>query len=220
MRIGIFALLCFLSISICSPQLSAQDDSLKHPKPKLLLGLSIPHIFLKGWKLDVITPLAPKFHMYLSPEYYLGQQEYQESAEVSGYGLHGGGRFIFWDEMNGKIRNMAFVHLSLGYNHFRIDTRDLVWVEKDFNNQKVLVQETAPVFKEYNRVSYDYLLGMIWKKQSGFYTEWNFGISVRRVKRKFSENYTPSYLNDEFTWSYGRAGVLPTMGFRVGFMLD
>lgn len=210
----------FLFASVFSSLLvKGQADSItKHPK--LMLGISIPHIFNKGLKLDVIVPVRPKLHAYLSPEYYSGVLEYSEQGNVKGYGFQAGGRYVFWTELKTEKLSMAFTQVSVGYNHFRIETEDQFWVEKQMNNQTVLVQETGPVFKEYNRASLDLLLGMIWKQRTGFYFEWNFGISVREVKSKFMENYTPSYLNDDYTWSYGRSGVLPTLGMRVGFVLD
>lgn len=194
------------------------DSTIK--SPRLMVGLSLPHIFVKGLKLDVIVPIRPKIYLYLSPEYYSGKLEYFEKGNLKGFGFQGGGRFVFWSESKAEKLSMAFAHVSVGYNHFQIDTKDDFWVEKTLNNQQVLVEENGPVTKQYNRVSMDYLLGMIWKQHTGFYFEWNFGISVREVKGKFKENYTPSYLNDEYTWSYGRSGVLPTMGFRLGFLLD
>jgi len=211
--------LFFCALVFSSFTANGQSDSTSKP-PRLMLGLSIPHIFNKGMKLDVIVPIRPKLHLYLSPEYYSGKLEYSEQGAVKGHGFQGGGRYVFWSETKKETVSLAFAHVSLGYDHFRIDTEDKFWVEKMINGQPVLVQETGPVFKEYNRVSMDYLLGMIWKQRTGFYFEWNFGISIREVKAKFTDNYTPSYLNDDYTWSYGRSGVVPTLGFRLGFVLD
>jgi len=192
-----------------------------NPSPRLVVGLSVPHIFMHGLKMDFIVPIRLKLHLYLSPEYYSGNLTYSEDGDLSGYGFHGGARYVFWNETKkSKERNSAFAHLSFGYNHFRIEGEDKIWVERTLNNQTVLVKETAPVFKEYNRLSMDYLLGMIWKTPIGFYYEWNFGLSLRRVNSKFTENYIPSYANDEFSWSYGSAGVSPMMGLRLGFMVD
>jgi len=219
MRKSCLVFVFLIALLFGSLPVNGQSDSIaKHPR--LMLGLSIPHIFNKGLKMDVIVPIRPKLHLYLSPEYYSGSLVYSEQGDLKGYGFQGGGRFVFWTEAKAEKLSMAFAHVSAGYNHFRIDTEDQFWVEKTVNNQKVLVQEMGPVFKEYDRVSMDYVLGMIWKQRTGLYVEWNFGISVREVKSKFTENYTPSYLNDEFSWSYGRSGVLPTMGIRIGFVLD
>ncbi|MDX5320946.1 MAG: hypothetical protein LPK45_07555 [Bacteroidota bacterium] len=213
-------LLIALLFMLSSTFIQAQESDVKPIKPirpGLSLGVSVPHLFLGGLKLDAQVPLGKKWILYASPEGYVGGNASAKNGKVQGYGAQGGLRFVFWQEQEGTTLSRAFIQLSGTYQNFHYDLVDKVWVEEVQNGQNVLVKKDAPVTKDYQRTSYDYLMGMIWNKPSGFYAEFNFGFSVRQVERSYTENYYPTFLNDEFAWSFGYEGIAPTIGFRMGY---
>lgn len=213
MRKGILLLLLAVSIGTSC---KAQDSTRIKVKP--MVGISLVHVMFKGLKVDGMIPVSKDLLVYLSPEYYKGNLSWQDEGKLSGFGAEAGVRYIFWDEMNKESFSLGFAHLSYGYNQFRIDTEDEAWVEKVQNGQNILVREMAPVYKQYDRQSVNIMLGILWKSRSNLYIESNLGLSVRGVKRSFSEGYFPAYQNDDFSWSYGYEGIAPVIGFRMGFM--
>ncbi|MBI1221050.1 MAG: hypothetical protein GC180_00470 [Bacteroidetes bacterium] len=198
-------------------RLLASNDSSQY-KLRPMLGFSLTHVFFKGIKLDGMLPLGQRTLLYLSPEMYNGQLNWEEVGKLKGGGGNLGIRYVFWKESDHQKVTLGFAHLSYGLSQFRINLQDYVWVDQVQNGQNVIVRNKTDVYKQYRRQSIDFLLGLIWRGPSQLYFEANMGVSSKTVRRTFSANYTPTYLNDKYSWSYGYSGVVPQIGFRIGYM--